>query len=90
MSKTVKELPGWKPTGPLMKGIRGNYETYISPDGKKLAQIHLDDEEVVIIIERKTGEISYIHPTTLEGLKKTGVSVEEFKETMKRVWRAVK
>lgn len=84
MSKTVKDLPGWKPIDHIRKGIIGNYQTYVSPDGKKVAHIHLDDEEVVIIIERKTGDVIYIHPITLEGLKKVGMSVEEFKEIMKR------
>ena len=84
MESTLSDLRGWLYMDPL---IRGTYDVYGSPDGKRLAVVHLQDDEVVVIMERVTGEMVYLHPKTRRGLKRTGLTVQRFTQLVKAMWR---
>lgn len=59
-----EDFKGWKP----LYTIRGNrYLILGSPDGSKEACIHLEDNDVVGIIDAATGEDLYVHPLNVRG-----------------------
>lgn len=82
--KNLKDLEDWTLVMGHTTPLGSDYEIYISPDRKQLANVHMDDGEVGIIVERKTSKIIYIHPTTLRGMRMLGVTEEEFQRLIKK------
>lgn len=80
-----KDLKGWK-LKRIDNGLynKSKYAVYVSPDGDKIAQVHMDDNEVSVIYNRKTMKIEYMHPKTALGEKRLGVSLERLMSIMYR------
>ena len=78
--KTLKDLEGWTQTGStpsLLRPESAGYTVFMSPDKKLVAQVEMTTEAVSIIFNRETGKIEYIHPITLLGMKRVGVTKED-------------
>ena len=77
--KLLKELEGWTQTPlsvpSIWKGHKG-YMVFTSPDEKRVAQVDMNDDEVVLIFNRETKRIEYMHPTTELGMRRMGVTKE--------------
>lgn len=54
----------------------------MSLDKKRLAPVDMTDEDVVLIWNRETRKIEYIHPTTERGMKIMGVTKEMMEKEM--------
>lgn len=62
----------WKKVDEFTRPITGTwYTTWESPDGL-VATVHEADQDLVSVID-KDGKIVYMHPTTIEGLRKLGM-----------------
>jgi len=84
--KTLRDLKGWKELF-QMRSPEGNlYAVYVSPDENRMAQVHVDDDEVSLILNRKTNHIEYAHPKTLLGAERVlghPVTMEELEKHLK-------
>lgn len=67
--KYPDDFEGWRELGKMRGPLGSNYLVLESPDGSKLAQIHVEDNDVAIVLERRTRRVLYIHPTSVKGLK---------------------
>jgi hypothetical protein len=77
--KRLKDLEGWTQTRfstPSIWSWRKGYSVFISPDGNRVAQVDMSDEEVSLIFNRETKKMEYLHPTTIIGMKAAGVTKE--------------
>ena len=83
MESTLSDLQGWRIIGPRVLDL---YDIYQSPDGTRLAVIHHQDEDVVLIMERDTDYAEYIHPTTQRGLERMELTVPQFIKMLKAAW----
>lgn len=79
--KTMKDLEGWTSMGST-PGLIGSYTLLISPDKKRVAQVHLQDDEVSMIFNREEKKIEYIHPITAIGMKKVGVTKKDMEQIL--------
>jgi len=84
--KTLRDLKGWKELF-QMRSQEGNlYAVYVSPDERRMAQVHVDDDEVSLILNRGTNHIEYAHPKTLLGAERVlghPVTMEELEKHLK-------
>jgi len=76
--KYLKDLQGFTNYGAYKSPLQGNYGIF--GKGKFLAFVHLDDEEVVAIFNRKKRIIVYKDPVTIRGEKIMGITLEKFKD----------
>ena len=76
--KYLKDLQGFTNYGTYKSPFQGNYGVF--GKGKFLALVHLDDEEVVAIFNRKKRIIVYKDPVTVRGEKIMGITLEKFKD----------
>ena len=76
--KYLKDLQGFTNYGAYKSPLQGNYGVF--GKGKFLAFVHLDDEEVVVIFNRKKRIIVYKDPVTIRGEKIMGITLEKFKD----------
>ena len=83
MESTLSDLQGWRVIGPRIFDL---YDFYQSPDGMRLAVVHQQDEDVVLIMDHDTGYAEYIHPTTQRGLERMGLTVPQFIKMLKAAW----
>ena len=83
MESTLSDLKGWRIIGPRVLDL---YDLYQSPDETRLAVIHPQDEDVVLIMDHDTGYAEYIHPTTRRGLERMGLTVPQFIKLLKAAW----
>lgn len=67
--KYPDDFKGWKELGKMRGPLGGNYLVLESPDGSKLAQIHVEDNDVALVFERRTYRVLHMHPTSVKGLK---------------------
>ena len=85
--KTLKDLEGWTSIGSMPGLMRGsNYTILKSPDGKRIAQVHLNDGEVSIIFNREEKKVEYIHSATVLGMKRVGVTKEMMERMLGRAY----
>lgn len=73
--KYLKDLQGFTNYGAYKSPLQGNYGVF--GKGKFLAFVHLDDEEVVAIFNRKKRIIVYKDPVTILGEKIMGITLEK-------------
>ena len=86
--KTLKDLKGWTQTistPSILRPESAGYTVFMSPDGKRVAQVEMTTEAVSIIFNRETKKIEYIHPITLLGMERIGVA----KLVLKQMERAL-
>lgn len=88
--KTLDDLEGWKKLFTTSSSMGSTYAAFLSPDKTKLAQVHLEDREITLIFNRETKKIEYIHPTTLEGMKAVGATIETLEASMMNVSEGLK
>jgi len=85
--KLLKELEGWTRSisvPSIWSWKKGGYTTFVSPDGKRLAQADMTDREVILIFNRETRKIEYMNPTTEIGMKRVGLTKEIMEDLMGR------
>ena len=81
-------LKGWKKTGEQPGFTGRTYGAYRSPDDRYDAQLDEDDGETVLIMERVTSIITYVHPNTAIGAKRLGFDLKagmNFNEVVERM-----
>lgn len=83
--KTLKDLEGWTNMGST-PGLIGSYALLISPDKKRVAQVHLQDEEVSMIFNREEKKIEYLHPKTAIGMERVGITKEDMEVILRRAY----
>ncbi len=86
--KTLKDLEGWTSVGSA-PGLIGTYTILLSPDKKRVAQVHLQDDEVSMIFNREEKKIEYIHPITLVGMKRVGITKEDMGRILESAYDGV-
>jgi len=72
--KYLKDLIGFQNYGTWKNMLGGNYGVF--GKGKLLAVVHLDDEEVVLIFNRKKKIVIYKDPIMRRGEKMLGLTME--------------
>lgn len=81
--KTVKDLEGWTEIVSILSPFGNNYKAYISPNRKKMANVDPKTGEVTIIFHRETHDILYIHPISARGMRRLGLTEEDFKRILR-------
>jgi hypothetical protein len=66
LMKYPDDFGGWLPLGTM---LNGRYLILEKPDHKYQALIHLEDNDVVEVMEMRSGEAVYSHPLNLEAAK---------------------
>ena len=74
----LKDLIGFQNYGAWTAQLGGNYGVF--GKGKLLAVVHLDDEEVVLIFNRKKNIVIYKDPVMRRGEKLLGLTLEAMME----------
>jgi len=83
--KYLKDLQGFKNLGAWKNTLGGNYGVF--GKGKFLAVVHLDDEEVAAIFNRKKKIVIYKDPMLRRGEKMLGFTLEAMMEEVIEAFR---
>ncbi|MCW4050052.1 MAG: hypothetical protein NWE89_10000 [Candidatus Bathyarchaeota archaeon] len=73
----VPDLSSWKKVGRMNTALGTSYDLYESPDQLMVAQV---DDDLIIYLILKNGELHYMNPKTVDGLKR----MKEVKEALKK------
>lgn len=80
--KNVNELEGWTEVLSIRSFFGSRYKVYRSPDGKRFANVHLEDGDVALIFDREEKKIVYLHPTTELGMQRMGMPKEKLERIL--------
>lgn len=70
--KKVKDLKGWEYVGSVSSNYSfrkgAGYQIFVSPDKNKIAMVDTSDDDVVMIYNKETQDLEYLHPITKLGM----------------------
>ena len=81
----LKDLIGFQNLGAWTGQLGGNYGVF--GKGKLLAVVHLEDEEVVLIFNRKKKIVIYKDPVLRRGEKLLGLTLETVMNDIERTFK---